>query len=720
MKKVLIVLCVVIVVAVAALGFAVYRANDLIAKFKPQLEAALGDAVGAQVSLGELDVSVIPSTEVKAAKVVVKQRGESGEGLVLQNLILSIQLSRLFFGELVVSKLELNSPAITIIKSAEGTFIEGLPRKPHDGQSSRTSAPSKPDEGGKKSGGAISIGANDIAVTNATITFKDLVKKVDYKVTGVEVHAALTVDGPTVSLPKWSIDALLPAEIPVEVRGTSLSFNQTDSSLELGEISTRLASGTISLRGKLQTAAKTGSIKVDIQDIAAEKLFPAAKPFVPDIDSLAPLAPLVKQVSGTYTMEKEAFSLDSARLVFAGGEVTAKGVVTIPASTINATVSAPDFDLSKVGPMLKGFVPVADQYGLEGKASPQLEVTFSPIDFTIKGPIALSGIKAAVPGERPLNFSEGSGVLNAVITKSESTIEAKDLKIAFNGSPLSVSTLVRHRAAGIEIPALSVKGFGGTIGMTLSLALQGAKDFTTTLDLKGLDVSKLLALVDAGKAAVFEGTLNFFKGKLSGSLAPGGPQTWDGSGNFELANGLLKGVNIPGVVLQKVDSLPVIAGTLTARIPERFRPIVSSKDTPIKRLAGRFDLLKGLATVHDFVLDSDHFSVQGNGTYNLIGPVTKLDTTIFFSKEFTDALIVSAKEVRNIVDSQGKLAVPLVIEGTLPNISVLPNTAKLLELGAKGVLKNQAGDALEKTLDKKLGAGAGKDVRKTLENLLNF
>ncbi len=87
------------------------------------------------------------------------------------------------------------------------------------------------------------------------------------------------------------------------------------------------------------------------------------------------------------------------------------------------------------------------------------------------------------------------------------------------------------------------------------------------------------------------------------------------------------------------------------------------------------------------------------------------------SPQFTQDLMQEHRNVRHVVDRQGRLAVPFRLEGTLPNVQAKPDIRALGETLQKGLLKKGLERALGDEKDPKKKERRGR-IQKGLEQLL--
>jgi hypothetical protein len=269
-----------------------------------------------------------------------------------------------------------------------------------------------------------------------------------------------------------------------------------------------------------------------------------------------------------------------------------------------------------------------------------------------------------------------------------------------------LSLLLDHDIAkGVtNVKTATLKGFGGTITAPSTVTLGDPVKASTQVDITSLSIAELVKTFAPHLAGVVDGSITRAQSKLSGITANDPANTAAGGGSLRIANGVIKGLNIPGQALTKIDSLPFIVGSLRQRVPQEFEPLFSKQDTVIKELSSNFSISRGVLQLSDFNLASDYFSVRGGGTYSLLGE-TNVKADLILSPPVSSGITSRVKELQPLVDPSGQLVLPLTISGKLPAVLVTPDlNAILKKASVAGVAQ-----ALDKVLkDKKVGGKLGK------------
>ncbi len=170
----------------------------------------------------------------------------------------------------------------------------------------------------------------------------------------------------------------------------------------------------------------------------------------------------------------------------------------------------------------------------------------------------------------------------------------------------SIETTVKNGRLKTNIPNVSLYGGKGALDMELNAAgsvPQVAMDFTLN-DVNGQ--SLLGSVANFTKLTGNTGTAMRLKG--AGRSQAEIMRSLSGGGNFELAEGVIAGVDLNQFV-----------GGLNTALQNRALPagIGSTYTTPFKKLVGLFSVKNGVVTIGDFNIDADTVYAAGAGTLDL-------------------------------------------------------------------------------------------------------
>lgn len=289
MKKLAIFVLVLVVLLGLALGYAAYNAGALAQKYKPQLERTISNAVGAPVTLGNIDVALFPSTALEVDRVAVGP-ADAQERLTLQNARLRLDLLALLSGTLRIVELMLDSPHITLVRDADGVSVVGLPRR-QTTSSASDAAPGREAKGqpsDAQSGAPIALDLRRFALLDAQVTFNDTLNDRRIRVDDIDVQSQLVVQGPSLTLSNLTFAARLPGSVPFSLDAPVVLFNLDNGALSVDEAVLRLAGNRVVSRASLNTRTLEGSATTSSPGIGLESLRPLLAEFAPQIIELEP------------------------------------------------------------------------------------------------------------------------------------------------------------------------------------------------------------------------------------------------------------------------------------------------------------------------------------------------------------------------------------------------------------------------------------------------
>lgn len=634
MKKLFIVLVILLIIVGAVFTYAAMNANSLIAKYKPDLEKVASDAVGSPVTLGVLTTTVFPTASIKIGEFKVGSK--PGDSFTLNNLVLKIKLLALLSGALDIETLSIDGPTITVIKDISGITIAGLP-KPEPKNSDGASPPpvtKVPAENTGTSSSPLKINLEQFALTNGSITFKDLVAKQDHQISDINVHTGIKIESSSITINSLEIGAQLPGKMPVKFEGSNITYGLSDGEVNAPKLSLSLMGSIINLSARLASKTGEGDFKVTSDGINLAKL------------------------DGVYAMVPALQALDL------------KGAIGLDLAG----------KLSKAGPAINGAIQL-------------LNIGLTSSGYTV---------------------SEFNGPIKVGVTSEKQSAILENVPFKINDQPLTLSlngSLDGGTKANLN--SLSIDAFGGNIGAKAALNLGEEKDFTSTVNIKGIDLEQALKVPNIPAASQLSGTLSNFDVEVAGRLGPDLMQTLRGKGGLAVAKCLLKGINLPGAVLQTVNNIPFISGSLYSAVPQESQGEVSSNNTSIDSITTDFTLENGALITPNLKIASKIFSLDSDGKVGFDSSLD-LNSTIAFSQEFSKALTTKNKEIEKLLDTDGRLVIPLSFKGTPPKVAILPNLSKILEIAGRKALKDNAGKLLDGVLKGK------KDGKGGLGGILGF
>jgi len=646
MKKVLIGLAAVVVLAVVALLAAPFFIP--VEAYKSQIAQAAKDATGRDLTIqGDMRLSLLPRLELEAADVVFANAPGSAQADMarLKTLQVQLQILPLISGEVRVDRFVLVEPVIhlEVDKAGKPNWRFAEAEVPAAGTGT-TAAPAQP--GG--SGGIPELSLGDVRLVDGLVTYTDARSGQSVEISAINM---------TVSLP--DLDSPVEAEGSLVWNGRKLSLDAKSDALrglmsgQETAISLGLESEVVNLTylGTVTNAAPArvdGDVDLDVPSIRELAAW-TGSPIEMAGTGLGPL-----QIKGKVAATPAVVAFTEAQIAL--DDIRAEGDFTA--------------DVSGGKPYLKGSLDV-DRVDLNVYAPPPAES------------------KAATS-----TATTGSGQAAAPADWSDAPIDLSPLKLANVDFALSVGEILAQDVK-IGRSALTVALKEGLLVLNLSeLNLYGGfGKGKVTVDARGkvpaveenFTVEAIQAqplLSDAAGFDRLEGTGAFNVSVIAkGNTEREMVQSLNGNGAFKFVDGAVRGLNLAAMV----------RNVGTALLDKGAR---ETQKTDFAELSGTFKINGGIVRNDDLILRNPLLRVSGAGSAD--APKRTVNYRI-------EPKVVGSLEGQSATGDAKGIAVPVIAEGPWHNVTYRPDLtgmvtdiakdpAKALE-GAKDTLKQLKGGA---------------------------
>jgi AsmA protein len=462
-----------VVVLVVLLGMLPLLIN--VNSFRPKIESEATNALGRQVKLGDLSLSILSGTVgVEDISIADDPAFNKSSFITAKSLKVGVELMPLIFSkQLNVTGIALNEPQITLLKASNGTWnFSSL------GGASAQKAPATPEKSAASTPQNFSVAKLEIndgrlIVGKVSSTAKPQVyDKVNVEVTNFSYTSQFPL----------KLTAGLPGGGSANVAGKAGPINSQDAAKTPLEVSVKVndmdlatsgfidaASGIGGLANFEGTLNSNGSQAKAVGKVTCEKvkLTPKGSP--------APKAISVKYVANV-DLDKQAGTITQGDVSIGKALAHLTGGFQNQGDTqaVNLRLNAPDMPVDELEAMLPamGVVLPSGSKLQGGTLSAQLGIS-GPIDkLVITGPVRLSNSKLA-------GFDLGSklGALAAFTGKAASSRDTSIQNASLNARVAPEGT--RADAINLTVPAIGIITGGGTISPA------GALDFKMVANLQG-------------------------------------------------------------------------------------------------------------------------------------------------------------------------------------------------------------------------------------------
>jgi hypothetical protein len=213
-------------------------------------------------------------------------------------------------------------------------------------------------------------------------------------------------------------------------------------------------------------------------------------------------------------------------------------------------------------------------------------------------------------------------------------------------------------------------------------------------------LSALFALAQLPLQKVISGTLSSFNHEMKFELSSLMPSL---RGPFDMVveNVSLKGINILGNAFQKIKEIPLLGAQVSARLPERLVRIAQLTDTELTSVIVKGSIIDQRVELTTLDAESDVFSLRTSGTFTLGDNQLSSRGSLILSERDSLELVERIKELRGLMNDKGRVSIPLTLSGIVPKVIVLPDIGAISKTSAGAALKEKAGAAVERLLEKK-------------------
>ena len=439
--------------------------------FRPQIESELTNALGRQVTLGELSLSILRGrVGVDNVNIADDPAFSKSPFITAKSLEVGIELLPLIFSKkLNVKEIVLDQPQITLLKSAKGTWnFSSL------GAGGAKKAPEP-----AKSGASQALSIDKLEISDGKLTVGKANSSAKAQVYD-KLNVEMTNFSSTSQFP-FELTINLPGGGNADVSGKAGPINSQDAAKTPFEATMKVKGMDIAASGFVDPASgiggsvgfqgsvnSNGSQAKAVGGLSCEKLKLSPK------GSPAPKAVTVKYAidvdldreAGTITQGDVAIGKATARLT--GGFQT-QGETQI----LNLKLNGQDMPVDELEAMLPAFgVVLPSGSKLKGGTLSADFAINGPVDkLVIAGPVRMSNTKLA-------GFDMGSklGALSTFTGKASSSPDTTIQNASLNAR--IAPEMTKADAINVTIPSLGVIAGAGTISPA------GALDFQMTADLQ--------------------------------------------------------------------------------------------------------------------------------------------------------------------------------------------------------------------------------------------
>jgi AsmA protein len=456
--------------------------------FRPKLEATASEALGRQVKVGNLSLSILTGT-VTADNISIADDPAfaSAPFVTAKSLKVGVELMPLIFSkQLHVTGITLEQPQITMLKTADGKWnFSSL-----GGNTTKKAAPAKSSDSTPPDLSVAKVSVNDGKLIVGKANSKTKPHVYD------QVDITVTDFSPTSQFP-FQLTAKLPGGGSADISGKAGPINSTDAAKTPFSSAVKVNNMDIAASGFIDPASGIaglasfdGTLNSDGSRAKAIGMFTGNKMQFSPRGSPAPSTVTVKHTVDV-DLDKESGNVaqGDVRIGKALAHLTGTFQTRDETQVLNMKLDAPDMPVEELQAMLPalGVVLPSGSQLKGGTLSANLNIA-GPIDkLVITGPVRLANTKLA-------GFDMGSklSALSAFTGKTSSSPDTSIQNFSLNARMAPEGT--KADSINLTIPALGIITGAGTVSPA------GALSFKMLADLHGGMAGGLTQMAGLGSA----------------------------------------------------------------------------------------------------------------------------------------------------------------------------------------------------------------------------
>ena len=275
------------------------------------------------------------------------------------------------------------------------------------------------------------------------------------------------------------------------------------------------------------------------------------------------------------------------------------------------------------------------------------------------------------------------GVAGRVTFERDGT-ELAPLTVRIDDVPLAIKGWI----TGADPPTFDLhvdaRPFAGTVAADLALDAGGA--VRARIDAEGIDLAPATARIAPELAGRIEGKARgaaVASARLAGGELVSGSLTGDGT--LEVTGGRIRDVNLPNLVVDRVERVPLMPTLVSTATRARYAELFGSADTVIESARVPFTLGRGqLATEHALLVNPG-YQVVGDGWIDE-NRALRFRGTVLLGASVSRTLREDVHAAKYLAGDDGRIELPFLARGRLDAVRVEPDTKRLRVRGLEALL----------------------------------
>jgi hypothetical protein len=363
MKKLIFIsLSILLLIGVLLIGALTFMADDIVAAYRPTLEAKLSESLGAPVKLQEMKLLLVPRPKLSVKSfAVLSPNGDKG-GISVAELKADAAFLPLLSKRLEISRIEIDSPLIALerVSQTAGFKIKGLDLpKTSAGQAKTEAASHVAKEGTLPKAAAIAVSVNRISIKNGEIDLNDRVADSSYKIRGIGLDSAVSLSEDLLKVPSLKLSMLAPSNQQIGLLARDISFKASSGALAIPAATLSTVAGEVNLSAALNpdksNPEKPSSVSLSSAGLKVDGLLEIVKGFRPDLNLPQVPKGASVDINLSHNLASGVIDIPVFNLKAFGGELKARSRLSL--SPIQRLSSSAKLSAVSLVELLKAFKP---------------------------------------------------------------------------------------------------------------------------------------------------------------------------------------------------------------------------------------------------------------------------------------------------------------------------------------------------------------------------
>lgn len=334
----------------------------------------------------------------------------------------------------------------------------------------------------------------------------------------------------------------------------------------------------------------------------------------------------------------------------------------------------------------------------------QLEVSLQAMRTEWMSVPALHGLGLAGPLggtlsariDRLVLDPRAAGDLEAQVRLTDGAIGFKALRAPVQALNLEAAV----KLGRLDVTRCTGRIAGGTFQLSAEVNASAAQPqvaFRASVD--AIQLKDLLP-AETSQGPSFRGSVSgSFEGGATGPAWPSIPQALAGRGDVTIRDGAIAKLNLLRQVFERLTVIPGLSQRLQARLPEGYQEKLDAPDTLFGPIHLPVMVQQGVLTFSDAQIPAEMFTLEGSGRIGMTGALA-VEAVLRVEPALSKAIIGSVNELQYLADREGRLELPVVVQGTVSQLSVLPDLQYVASRLVVSKAQEWLGDVIQRQLQR--------------------